>query len=236
MNKKPTNYVVLSEMRAGSHMVMNLLNSHPAVHCNGDFLTPDIEWNGLKWLKDVGFSDNGSSKELEAVGFLLKTKTDYYHQFLKRVQPKVIFLVRENQLETFVSRQMAKEFGCYTKDSNGVKVRYEDAPKVREKASFLHIDKEELLKYFKEQRVKRKRTERFLTDYEFIQISYEDLCMDAVKSMSEIYRFIGVGHHEATFTEGWGNTKLDTRSTKESIANYDEMKDFFSTKYWKKYF
>ena len=47
-------FVVISQQRSGSHMLLNMLNSHPAVHCNSDLMTNDVRAHGADWAFSEG--------------------------------------------------------------------------------------------------------------------------------------------------------------------------------------
>ena len=66
-------FIVLSQQRSGSHMLMSLLNSHSDIHCNSDSKTVDVKKNGKEWTYEVGFNSNSKVN-----GFLLKIKNDLY--------------------------------------------------------------------------------------------------------------------------------------------------------------
>ena len=76
-------FVIVSQQRAGSHFLMNLLNSHPLVHCNSDLATADVEKHGEDWAYEEGLrlpprypgrAPLPAGKRPEVVGFLIKIK------------------------------------------------------------------------------------------------------------------------------------------------------------------
>src|SRR5437016_13148815 len=89
----PRNFVILSQQRVGSHMLLNLLNSHPQILCNSDIATADIVKNGESWTFRTGFSVPPTNPERvyfpeakrpDMVGFLLKTKGNLHQNLARR--------------------------------------------------------------------------------------------------------------------------------------------------------
>jgi len=226
------NFVVLSRMRTGSHMVMSFLLSNPHVYCHSDFNTSSVEWNGLRWLCKVGFSKQPEAGEddYRAVGFLLKTKTRLYEKVLKEKAPKVIYLTRENKLRMCLSKKLAKVYGCYDDPAKNISIN--QAISLRKDSFPIILEEQELLKFFIAERQADNKTMKFLKkeNIDFIHIKYEDLLVRKNRQLiaKQAFEHLGVPNTSWGLADGRGRRRLDTRSIRKSIANYDQLKDFFS--------
>jgi hypothetical protein len=217
-----TRFIVLSQQRSGSHMLMNLLNSHPDIHCNSDSQTVDVKKNGKEWTYEAGFDSDAKVK-----GFLLKIKTDLYKQLMPNDNIKIIYLKRENFLHILLSKKMAKLFGCYEKESLGVFL--DNARIVRENADPINIGKEEAERFFDTWDKKHKAVKNYMdiSNLEYLEVKYYDLCGNIYETMKKIYKFLEVENVKPSFAMGRGSEKLDLRNTSYAISNYCELREYF---------
>ena len=217
-----TCFIVLSQQRSGSHMLMSLLNSHPDVHCSSDSQTIDIQNNGKQWAYDVGFKSDSKVK-----GFLLKLKTNLHSKVTSDENIKIIYLKRENFLHILLSKKMAKLFGCYEKKDAGVSLK--DASTFRRKAQPIVIQKEEAEGFFAIWNKRHKEAKDYMdtAGLEYIEVKYCDLCSDTEKVMKKIYRFLNVDNVKPHLVSGRGSEKLDPRKPFDAISNYYELKKYF---------
>jgi LPS sulfotransferase NodH len=215
-------FIILSQQRSGSHMLMNLLNSHPDIHCNSDSQTIDIQKNGKQWAYDAGFKSDSKVR-----GFLLKIKTNLHKEITANENIKIIYLKRENFLHILLSKKMAKLFGCYEKVDVGISLK--NARISRKKAQSIVIDAEEAKKFF----IFWKKRHKDVKDYidtaglEYMEIKYCDLCNDTDKAMKKIYNFLSIDSAPLHFTPGRGSEKLDPRPSGMAINNYYDLKEYF---------
>ncbi|MCD4827860.1 MAG: tetratricopeptide repeat protein [Candidatus Cloacimonetes bacterium] len=119
-------FIVLATQRSGTVFLETILNSHPDIHCTGELLLYDNEgsfirkWAEMVYIDPRNLTPKFSSKLLgqyctnyfrshqkKAVGFDIK-----YNQFytianmeavLKKQDVRIIHLIRENFLKTFIS-------------------------------------------------------------------------------------------------------------------------------------
>ena len=217
-----TRFIILSQQRSGSHMLMSLLNSHPDIHCNSDSQTIDIQKNGKQWAYNVGFESDSKVK-----GFLLKIKTNLHNKITSDENIKIIYLKRENFLHVFLSKKMAKLFGCYEKKDAGVSLK--NARISRGKARPIAIDAEEAKRFFSLWEKRHKEVERHMDagGLEHIEVKYRDLCSGTGLVMRRISEFLDIDNIEFGFVSGRGAEKLDPRSPFDAISNYDELKRYF---------
>jgi len=228
-----TNFVILSQQRSGSHMLMNLLNSHPNVNCNSDSQTYDINKNGEEWAYDSGFEFD-SSKNIIANGFLLKIKTGLHETISLRSGLKIIYLVRRNKLEILLSKKMAKRYGCYEKKADGIYLS--NASEARSLTEPIHISIDDLNNFEDEWATKHKEVRRSLIGTDSIKIFYNELCNNKQNETGRIFDFLGLPSVSVEFQSGRGETKLDKRLVEDSISNYLELKNHFTEAPIRRYF
>jgi len=217
-----TRFIVLSQQRSGSHMLMNLLNSHPDIHCNSDSQTVDVKNNGKEWTYEVGFNSDAKVK-----GFLLKIKNDLYKQLVPSDNIKIIYLKRENFLHILLSKKMAALFGCYEKKSAGISL--DSARELRSATAPIAVEVGEAEAFFFRWTQKHKNVKKHMDNMglEYIEVMYQDLCGNAGGTMKEIYRFLNVDNIGPSFVYGRGHEKLDVRNSCDAISNYYELKKYF---------
>jgi len=224
-------FIILSQQRAGSHMLMSLLNSHADIHCNSDSQTVDVKNNGKQWTYDVGFCNDAKIN-----GFLLKIKTDMYKDVTTDDGIRIIYLKRDNLLHVLLSKKMAKLFGCYEKEESGVSLK--NATKFRKHAAPINIDSDEAESFFQHWSDKHNDVVVHLSanNINYIEVSYYDLCNETELVVERIYGFLGAEGIGPLFAAGRGAEKLDPRRVSDAILNYYELKEFFSDTKWRSFF
>jgi len=220
---------------------MNLLNSHPDIHCNSDSQTSDVLFNGEDWAYKCGFK---TDEECKATGFLLKIKTNLHKTISKRDGLKIIYLVRRNKLDILLSKKMARLYGCYEKDSNGITL--DNAAKARSETDPINISMIEFENFDNKWTGKHKEVRRSLNGTDYITVFYNSLAGDASNltdyreerqiELNRIGKFLGVSEFTAKLSEGRGFEKLDRRPIDEAIENYYELKSHYKVGSRKKYF
>ncbi len=225
MNDPITRFVVLSHQRAGSHYVMNLLNSHQSIHCRSDFQTSDIRERGADWAFQLGFA---AAEPATIVGFLVKFKQGIHGQLPSDV--KVLLLQRSNLLAQYLSKLRSREFGCY--DSKSVTLG--EAVQLREQAPPVRIQPAECLEYFDRVHDVAQSARRIVSEsHSVMDLAYEDVCADSTGVMQGVHAFLGAEPADKVHpTEGRGHRKLDSRPLEEAISNYDELCAAFRGSRW----
>ncbi|MFC1574686.1 sulfotransferase [Gemmatimonadota bacterium] len=236
-------FVVVSQQRAGSHMMMNMLSSHPSVHCNSDLLTKEVRAHGAEWAFAEGFrlppryperSPLPKTKQPESVGFLIKIKQDLHQQIHELKDLKVILLHRKNRLATLLSKKVSYQLGTYADPKR--RVSLEEAALRRAKMPPLRIETEEAESFFEEWSAKTEEVIRCLEGTDWLQVIYEEVRRDPEKTMRVVYRHLGVPFHPIQSRPGWGAEKLDPRPIREAIENYEELKEKFLGSRWEEFF
>jgi len=246
MQKKHKNncyFVVIAQQHTGGHMLMNLLNSHPAIHCNSDILTRDVQEHGEEWTYQQGFrlppkyptrSPLPPGKEPKWIGFQIKMKQDLHRTIRKRKWLKIVFLQRRNRLASLLSRNVTHRLGSYEDPERGISL--EEAPLRRAEMPPLRIGIHEAQAFFEEWSAKTCEVLHCLEETDWMQVFYKDLCQNAEETMRLVYEHLGVPFHPVSHTPGWGAVKLDPRSLSQAIENYGELKSHFMGTPWQGFF
>jgi hypothetical protein len=236
-------FVVLSQQRSGSHMLLSLLNSHSQILCNSDLSTAEIKANGEDWAYAQGFRVPPlfpdrvyfpAGKQPDTVGFLLKTKTGLQKTIRNRIGLKIIYLERTNYLAVLLSRKISESLGCY--DTPHLNVPLKHARSRRSDFPPVSIDSDDAAKFFADCERESGDVREDLAGTDHIAVTYDELTRDTAQTMQRVFEFLGVPPTIARFTDGWGAEKLDGRPMSAAIANYQSLqKDFVATR-WAKFF
>jgi hypothetical protein len=234
-------FVILSRQRSGSHMLMNLLNSHPLVRCNGDLMTPDVEKFGEEWAYETGFRHHSTFRDEvpvsegkcpEIVGFPIKIKQNLHQTIRKRPGLKIILLERRNRLAVLLSRELGNVLRLYP--DNGE--RMAEFSKRHSSHPPINIDPSLATAFFEEQSAKTEEVLKGLEGTDWAGVLYKDLCAETNATMRTVFAHLGVAYQKPRLSAGWGSTKLNKRNLAESIANYSELKRYFAATKWADYF
>ncbi len=236
-------FVVIAQQRTGGHMLMNLLNAHPDIHCNSDILTRDVLAHGEEWTFQEGFrfppkyperSPVPPGKKPQWIGFQIKMKQDLHRTIRKRKGLNIVLLQRKNRLATLLSRNVSHRLGGYADPARGISL--EDAPLRRAEMPPLRIGIHEAQRFFEEWSAKTDEVLHCLEGTDWVNVFYENLCQDAEKAMRPVYEHLAVPFHPVGFTAGWGAVKLDSRPLPQAIENYEELKSHFIGTPWQDFF
>jgi hypothetical protein len=224
-------------------MLMNLLNSHPAIHCNSDILTRDVREHGEEWTYRQGFrlppkyptrSPLPPGKVPTWIGFQLKMKQDLHRTIRRRRDLKIVLLQRRNRLASLLSRNVTHRLGSYESPERGISL--EDAPLRRAEMPPFRIEVREARAFFEEWSAKTDEVLRCLEGTDWVEVFYEELCQDAAEAMRPVYEHLGVPFHPVSHTAGWGAVKLDLRPLSQAIENYEELRTHFLGTPWQEFF
>ena len=224
-------------------MLMNMLNSHPSIHCNSDLLTREVRERGEEWAYAEGFrlppkyperSPLPQGKRPERVGFLIKMKQDLHQTIRKRSGLKVLLLHRTNRQATLISRNVTHRLHPYVETDTDACL--DEAILNRAKLPALRIESGEAEAFFEEWSAKTDEVICCLEGTDWLEVYYDDLCRDAQAAMRPVYEHLGVRFHRVRSTPGWGAAKLDPRPLCEAIENYEELKAYFAGTRWEKFF
>lgn len=227
-------FVIIAQQRSGSHLLMNLLTSHPAIHVNEGLLTRDVETNGAAWTFEQGFhAPPGKSPEL--VGFTIFMKQNLHRMLRQRPGLKILLLHRRNRLATLLSRNVSHRLGGYEAPDRGIHT-IDEAVARRRALSPLHISVEEAEAFFEEWTAKTEEVHQCLEGTDWLRVIYEDLRSDPDTVMRGVYQHLGLPFHPVRPMPGAGSVKLDPRPLNEAIENFLALKVHFAGTRWATFF
>lgn len=247
-------FIILSDYRSGSNLLMNLLKSHPNALCYSElFYGKKIFWASaiygkseldkkaveLRKINPFGFLDKycyrNYETSLKAVGFKLmyfdifKNKNINLTELLKYYPDiKIIHLKRKNHLERYVSDMMVKSTG------EAVAVNEKDWKKISSSVNKIHISP----KICEDDLIWRKEMDKKLEDIfhettnQRIIIYYEDLNIDRHFECNRILSFLKIDKLKLETTQ----IKQNKKKLSDRIENYSELKDYFNNTEWSIYF
>jgi LPS sulfotransferase NodH len=224
-DKNYRKFVIISDSRTGSTLLMQLLNSHPEILCFGE------EFKNLKifscrqiWNKIY----RKRPKSVNWVGF----KLFYFHpwqsndhqvwDFLEADKNVlIVHLTRRNILRSYVSKQIGLKTRKWTENINRPHEISEEEKKVK-------LDPEACRENFESISGYIEQTEKRFKDHKIIPVVYEDLDKDKQTIMDRIYKNLGVANFKvATYMKKQNPEKLE-----DLIVNYSDLKREFSGTKW----
>lgn len=255
-------FVIISYLRSGTHLLRTALESHPAIRCQTEIFNSDNP--NLPYSLDTSTQEvlnNQVYKNINAkttrVGFVLQA---YHPNDLKafpgiRANPhwsniwdmlkampdlKVIHLRRNNLLKRHLSHVQARTSGQW----HNWKAETLNNISLIEAPPATHIDRYDVKQHihslnaevleqdFNEVESWHKFAEQKLDNKASIKLSYENLHRNFDNECRKALEFLGVDNIELQSSV----RKLENRSLRASIKNYDELKKRFSTSPWSLFF
>ncbi|CAH1785282.1 unnamed protein product, partial [Owenia fusiformis] len=220
-------FLIISNGRSGTHLLMHLLNNHPEVKAYGELLQTEI------LLKPKGIMGNKTailnylSKELcklkkyceqgKKIGFiLLNWQISKMASFLTlndildhMGNPKIIIQYRVNTLMSYSSLQINKATGVANANIPNRNVSVE-------------ITWRNFENYVKRKRIEWGDTLKSITNRTKTYVSYEELVAKQYTSIGRLFEYIGASEYRGTLATKI--TKLNPTSLEARISNYDEVK------------
>ncbi|MDJ0647723.1 MAG: sulfotransferase [Xenococcaceae cyanobacterium MO_188.B19] len=218
------NFIILSSPRSGTHMLKSSLDLHPNVMCHDEVFNPDYGYAFLKNMPEDEILQHFIFREykpsIKAVGFCLHRSDagfrGNWQRLWKMLQENsdlyVLSLFRSNLLRRYLS------FKVMTGSKS--------------KQIAIELDKEELLEDFQKQRNKVEEFNQEFAQNRILQVSYEELCQNYSKTMQGIQEFLEIPYVDLKPK----TKKLENRSLKESIKNYETLKQDFVGTEWESFF
>lgn len=214
-------FVIITTARSGSNLLVDLLDSHPNITCHGELFkffnqgNPSTIWDTTFKLK---------SKSKYYVGFKifydhpLDSDDDTIWNLIQRDKTiKVIHLVRNNMLKTYVSLQIAYKVDVWKSK--------EDIDPILVDDKRVHIDIASCFKEFKRIEDAMEKTRRSFKHHDFIEITYEDLTHTTEAVTGKLFEHLGL----AGFTVTSNLKKQNNESLESLIVNYKPLKDVLET-------
>ena len=209
-------FVIISDARTGSTLLMGLLNSHPEIIAEGEIFKRLRNINSIELWNDVFRS---RPKKIRWVGFKLfydhpwnSDDRTVWNLIEEDKDIVIIHLVRENILRSYISKQIGlktkkwtenkKKPNTLTVDQKRVKINIEDCI-----ANLSQIDQKE-----RETREKYK-------NHKLIPVSYEELSNDKSKVMRCIFNELEVKNKILSTSM----LKQNPEKLRDLIVNYEEL-------------
>jgi LPS sulfotransferase NodH len=225
-NDQYRRFIVLSRSRTGSNLLISLLNSHPHIHAEGEIFAK-LRRRNCKEVLAKAFAKQ--PWYINAKGF----KIFYYHPLDDRScniwdelqsldDLYIIHLKRRNILRTLLSRKIARAQDVWAVSSDR---QHSNLCKAQVSVSFT-LD--ELNKGFKQTREWEEVGDKMFRNHPALSIDYEELVNDRTNTFRKVTEFLGV-----EYTQPKADLKKqNTKSMRETITNYDELKSAFFQTEW----
>ncbi|MCC2606094.1 sulfotransferase domain-containing protein [Planctobacterium marinum] len=221
--------IVIGRARTGSNLLLSYLNSHPAIHMEGEIFAHQRHKTEQQILKMVF---NKQPQGIEAAGF----KIFYHHPMDNKEQSKiwdilkadpsihVIQLQRTNMLRMHISRKIAMQSDVWTASKKS------EVDKVKVKT--ISFTKAELEEGFNKTKNWEANAQVDFANHPMLQIEYEKMISNPEQEFRRLTDFLRV---EAMAPE----TKLrkqNPESLSNLIENYAELKAAFADTEWAVFF
>ncbi len=221
-------FVILGISRSGSTLLVNLLNSHPKITCEGEILTQRVQYPELYVRSRPTFSKkevygfklliyhmNGVHEMKYPVKFVSDLHEDGY---------KVIHLRRLNVLRQALSGLYARHLGTFH--------MYKNKDNVEKKK--MHVNMERLLKKIKVTERKVELEERILKKVPHLSFIYENDLMETDAQKATIDKICDYLELPPTKV-ATDHKRVTSDSFEDFIENADEMIAFFSKTDYKRF-
>jgi LPS sulfotransferase NodH len=234
-------FLIVSEERTGSTFLEMLLNSHEQIICRGEILNPSEEIRRTAMplsLSVLGAEDDASEyldgslygqvpDHVRAVGFRLMyshARTGGWENARRRIvddrEIRVIHLTREDLLARYLSYRLALRDGRW--------IATDEAP--QPVSDTIHLDVEDCVKSFVESEVNQEAADREFSSHPMYDLTYEKLTTDFEAESRRVLEFLGV-EYRPLFSP---TRRQQTRSKREVIENFDELRQFLDQGDWSK--
>ena len=221
-------FVIISDARTGSTLLLNLLGFHPSIETEGERFKNINGQNQEEIWNDIF---RKRQKKLRYVGF----KLFYFHaiegdrwvwDYLKENKSiTVIHLIRDNILRSLVSKKIGLKTRRWTEN-----IHSKDIIPIEEKKVSLNV--EECRNYFEEMTAYQERINKMFKDHPLIHLSYEDLAGNTREVVDDLYKRLGV----KTYRKNSQLKKQNPESIQELVLNYEELKNEFKGSRWEAFF
>lgn len=210
-------FVILSGGRRGSHLLIDLLNSHTDLHVDGAILNaetvPAMAWPRLYLHGRERRHRQETYGFKAAVNQLERQKIDPWSFLAEFTHAggKIIHLNRSNVLRSVISREIAHTRGRH----------YDTAANPLQGQKF-HIDCSDLLSRLEEKIYQRKTEAGLLRDLDHIAVNYEnDLLLPErhQATCDRIFQYL----HRPSQPVVTSQTKRSPPDLRDVISNYDEV-------------
>ena len=216
-------FIIFSQGRTGSTLLVKILNSHPDIVCEREiFQLKNIIFSGQ--IHNPYRMINGKELIYRKKVYGFKAKIYQLNEqrrliggskeFLRNATNngwKLLYLKRGNLIQHVLSSLVAENLNTYHFNSNGEKSTYDKLK--------LELDVHDLIKRLDERRNYLEQEKEALEGREYMEISYEKLSEYPQEVADEIFSFLGINSVRIDIPLQKSNTK----SVEELVSNYDEI-------------
>ncbi len=232
---KTKKFIVLGQSRTGSTLLVDLINCHPEIQCEGELLQYDWGYMPSEFMcKVLGYYPYPFfnyryklSKGNVVYGFkLFVYHLKKSHKKIKKMTDdgwKIIYLQREGLLRQVVSAQIAKQTKTWHTKKG------QDDPEYQ-----VHLPISLLQQGLSDRQQWCLRENLCLKDREYLKVVYEKELENSSRhqeTAEKIFRYLGVDPCPVNSEF----CKTDSRPYKEIISNYDEVIQFFQNSSFKNF-
>ena len=225
-----TKFVIFAQGRTGSTLLVDLLNNHPNIKCDGEIL--NVAFTGKKFFPIFYVKSKAKASKAEIYGFKVKLYQLYDdgRKLHQNVDPKkfitnlyksgwkIIYLKRNN-----IFRQTISNFVAQSRE------RYHHTNKSELTLPKIKINPDKLLERIRGREKYLCDEKETLKTIPHLEISYEkDLLKDRERTMDKIFKYLEIHPCPVKTTL----VRTSKEELEDYIVNYKEIKDFLSkTKY-----
>lgn len=218
-------FVIISDARTGSTLLMALLDNHPEIIAKGELFkqlrgktTLDI-WNDLfrkrpkkvKWVGFKLFYDHPWNSGERKVWDLIEEDKGIV----------IIHLVRNNKIRSYVSKQIGLKTKLWTEGVNQPNTLTLEDKKV-------NIDPRQCIENIEKIDRLESDTKKRFRDHNLIPVSYEELSTDKNATMNRVYKELNVTELEIQTNL----KKQNPEKLQDLVLNYEELRKYLSNTRW----
>jgi LPS sulfotransferase NodH len=234
-NLAKINFVIISTQRSGSTLLRTSLDSHPQIRCLGEVFLPTYkqEHSYYEYLKSKGTSKTSAflrksalvyehldhlygGYTTNAAGFKVMYDQIGDHRYgfpmvlryIRGNDVRVIHLVRENSLNTCISKQFARATRTYHTDDSSAQTA-------------MAIDIPKLIREIRSVEKGKSRWRAILDGDRCLELSYEDFVDNKQAASRRLLDFLEV---DSSVQLNSPLKKVLTAPLTESVLNYTELK------------
>lgn len=255
-----TQFVIISHLRSGTHLLRTLLESHPQIACQSEVFNSDNP--NLPYPLSIDTQDildqwvyRDFPDQVSCVGFVLQA----YHPFGLKAFPgirenphwadiwthlhdspdvRIIHLRRNNSLRRHLSHRLARRTRQWHHwdekrvDSISHLQPLQAGSATQQQKPALRLDADRLLVDFEEVEQLHEQVERRFAGNRYYSLSYESLCKHPETSCAQLLQFLSVQNIPLSAAV----KKLEDRPLAASISNFEQLKTQFKGSRWAAFF
>jgi LPS sulfotransferase NodH len=223
-------FFILTRSRTGSNLLVDFLNSNKRILTRNEMFR---NLNGKDHRKILNKIFRRYPYFIEAVGFKIfynhpfdSQQTSLWDELAQEKDMKVIHLVRENILRSFVSHKIAEKTNTwFKKNSSRISAMKTNSKSIR-------LDAEKLQNEIAQTYQWQQEGEERFKEHRILKISYEELTQNPDKTFAKVCDFLGVPFKKPNSSF----KRQNPERLEELIENYQEMKDLFSNSEFASFF